>query len=91
MHYFTNADGLTATCEDVNAARIGDELEARGFQRCTHAAWAAARAEQDRLTRLAGDIHPPSFVASQDEPVVVTSPPPAVALPKVYASSWGKG
>jgi hypothetical protein len=32
MHYFTNADGLTATCE---GGRLIATLEARGFQRCT--------------------------------------------------------
>jgi hypothetical protein len=90
MHYFTKEiapdEVLTATCEDGGLVAT---LEARGYTECLHAAWSAARAEQDRLTRLAGDIHPPSFVADQDEPVAeAPTMGPVVQLPKVYASSW---
>jgi hypothetical protein len=85
MHYFTNADGLTATCE---GDRLVATLEARGFVECLHAAWSAARAEQDRQTCLLGDIHPPSWASAQDEPVAVAPTMPTVAAPpKVYASS----
>jgi hypothetical protein len=88
MHYFTKYtpdEVLTATCEKAGLVAT---LEARGFQRCSLGEWRRARRQADNQTRLLGDIHPPSFVANQDEPVVVTDPPPAVALPKVYASSW---
>jgi DNA-binding FadR family transcriptional regulator len=89
MHYFTNADGLTATCE---GDRLIATLEARGFVECLHAAWSAARAEQDRQARMElarQDAEAAVWAAAHD---AKESPPPppavAAALPKVYASSW---
>jgi hypothetical protein len=95
MHYFTKEIApdvfLTATCEDVNAARLIPEIKSRGFVECLHAAWSAARAEQDRQPRLVQEIMPPSCAAAQDEPApVVVGPAVADALPtggRVYASS----
>jgi hypothetical protein len=89
LRFYQRRRTTTATAE---TRRMAQRLTRRGFRRCTHAAWSAARAEQDRQARMDGDLMPPSFVAAQDEPVAVApTMPTAAALPKVYASSWRMG